>query len=203
MCIRDSTEPGYDVLKAINKDKDRDDKGWSIGDRGRETHWARFALEKPLNVEQEDSTLVVTITCRYSDNEFPIGKFRIYTTDSEAPLKRGLSESIASILSKSEVDRSSIDKSTVLDWVKLQQPEYLQKRFAWITAKRPVPADPKMEALKASLAKAELQVPIDPSLTQLRRDVRYSAEQAANRRLTAAQDLTWALINNAAFIFNY
>ena len=126
-----------------------------------------------------------------------------YTTDSEAPLKRGLSESIASILSKSEVDRSSIDKSTVLDWVKLQQPEYLQKHFAWITAKRPVPADPKMEALKASLAKAELQVPIDPSLTLLRRDVRYSAEQAANRRLTAAQDLTWALINNAAFIFNY
>ena len=91
----------------------------------------------------------------------------------------------------------------MLDWVKLQQPEYLQKRFAWITATRPVPADPKMEALKASLAKAELQVPIDPSLTQLRRDVRYSAEQAANRRLTAAQDLTWALINNAAFIFNY
>lgn len=201
--VADFTEPGYDVLKAINKDKDRDDKGWSIGDRGGETHWARFALEKPLNVEQEESTLVVTITCRYSDNEFPIGKFRIYTTDSEAPLKRGLSESIASILSKSEVDRSSIDKSTVLDWVKLQQPEYLQKRFAWITAKRPVPADPKMEALKASLAKAELQVPIDPSLTQLRRDVRYSAEQAANRRLTAAQDLTWALINNAAFIFNY
>ena len=201
--VADFTEPGYDVLKAINKDKDRDDKGWSIGDRGGETHWARFALEKPLNVEQEESTLVVTITCRYSDNEFPIGKFRIYTTDSEAPLERGLSESIASILSKPEVDRSSIDKSTVLDWVKLQQPEYLQKRFAWITAKRPVPADPKMEALKASLAKAELQVPIDPSLTQLRRDVRYSAEQAANRRLTAAQDLTWALINNAAFIFNY
>ena len=201
--VADFTEPGYDVLKAINKDKDRDDKGWSIGDRGRETHWARFALEKPLNVEQEESTLVVTITCRYSDNEFPIGKFRIYTTDSEVPLERGLSESIASILSKSEVDRSLIDKSTVMDWVKLQQPEYLQKRFALITAKRPVPADPKMEALKASLAKAELQVPIDPSLIQLRRDVRYSVEQAANRRLTAAQDLTWALINNAAFIFNH
>jgi len=199
----DFTEEGYDVLKAINDDKDRDDKGWSIGDRGRETHWARFALEEALNVDEEGGTLVVTITCRYSDNEFPLGKFRIYTTDSTSPLNRGLPDSIAAILSKPEPDRSLTDISQLTDWVALQQPEYFQKRYAWLTAKRPIPVDSKLEALEAALAKAEEQVPVDPSLIQLRNDVQFSTEQAANRRLTAAQDLTWALINNAAFIFNY
>jgi len=199
----DFTEEGYDVLKAINDDKDRDDKGWSIGDRGRETHWARFALEEGLNVDEEGGTLVVTITCRYSDNEFPLGKFRIYTTDSTSPLNRGLPDSIAAILSKPEPDRSLTDISQLTDWVALQQPEYFQKRYAWLTAKRPIPVDSKLEALEAALAKAEEQVPVDPSLIQLRNDVQFSTEQAANRRLTAAQDLTWALINNAAFIFNY
>ncbi|MCH2388990.1 MAG: hypothetical protein MK240_12385, partial [Opitutales bacterium] len=201
--VADFTEPGYDVLNAINKDKDRDDKGWSIGDRGRETHWARFALDKPLSVESEKGKLVVIITCRYSDNEFPLGKFRIYTTDAKDPLERGLPGSIASILSKPEIEWSPADISSVTDWVKLQEPEYLQKRYAWITAKRPLPTDSAMDELKAALVKAEQQVPVDPTLIQLRNDARFSVEQAANRRLTAAQDLTWALINNAAFIFNH
>lgn len=201
--VADFTEEGYDVLNIINGDKDRDDKGWSIGDRGRETHWARFALSEPLSINGEGGTLVVTITCRYSDNEFPLGKFRLYTTESEAPLEKGLPDSVAAVLQKPEGQRSGQENTVLRDWVKLQTPEYFQKRYAWLTAKRPLPLDPRMESLNAVLAKAEQPVPVDPALVQLRQDVAYSIKQAANRRLTAAQDLTWALINNAAFIFNY
>ena len=59
-----------------------------------------------------------------------------------------------------------------------------------------------MEELKAALVMAERPVTDDPALVGLRADVDQSIQQAANRRLTAAQDLTWALINNAAFLFN-
>jgi hypothetical protein len=43
----------------------------------------------------------------------------------------------------------------------------------------------------------------DSQLVQLRADAKMSTEQLANRRLTAAQDLAWALINSPAFLFNH
>ncbi|MEZ5432247.1 MAG: hypothetical protein R3F31_13945 [Verrucomicrobiales bacterium] len=77
------------------------------------------------------------------------------------------------------------------------------KRAKVVSTKLPLPGDAKLEALKAGLAKAEQPIIEDPVLLRLRRDVAMSTEQSANRRLTAAQDLTWALLNNAAFLFNH
>jgi hypothetical protein len=52
---------------------------------------------------------------------------------------------------------------------------------------------------------AESQKPIilDAKLIQLRRDVELSKAQLTTKRLTAAQDLAWALINSPAFLFNH
>jgi hypothetical protein len=65
-----------------------------------------------------------------------------------------------------------------------------------------VPEDPMLKKLKGVLANAELPVPIDPKLVQLRADAEMSEKQLANKRLTGAQDLAWAIINNPAFLFN-
>ena len=54
-----------------------------------------------------------------------------------------------------------------------------------------------------ALKYAELPIEIDPRLVSYRKDVQMSTLQAKNPRLTAAQDLTWALINNPAFLFNH
>jgi hypothetical protein len=43
---------------------------------------------------------------------------------------------------------------------------------------------------------------LDPKLVQLRKDAAQSKTQLANLRLTGVQDLTWALINTPAFLFN-
>ena len=43
----------------------------------------------------------------------------------------------------------------------------------------------------------------DALLLQLRTDLEQSKSQLANPRLTAVQDLTWALINSPAFLFNH
>ena len=43
----------------------------------------------------------------------------------------------------------------------------------------------------------------DRTLADLEASVKRSAEQLKNRRLSGIQDLAWALINNAAFLFNH
>ncbi len=199
----DYTEDGFSVEKIINGNDTRNDKGWAVGGQERRPHWARIKLAEPLSFDEKGGKVFISIVCRYSDGDYPLGKFRIYSTDAEDPLNLGLPESIAAILSKAPSLHEPEEGATLYTWFKYQQLEYLSKRFDWVKANRPLPKDEKMELLKAALAKAERPAPDDPTLVQVRSDVLHSIEQAVNRRLTAAQDLTWALINNAAFIFNY
>ena len=199
----DYTQDGFSVKNLINGNATRNDKAWGVGGQGRQPHWARIELEEPLRFAEEGGKVYLSVICRYSNGDYPLGKFRIYFTDAADPLNLGLSESIAAILSKAPATLEPEENAALYTWFKYQQPDYLSKRFDWVRAKRPLPQDEKMESLKAALTKAERTVPDAPALVQLRRDVQYSTEQAANRRLTAAQDLAWALINNSAFLFNY
>ena len=201
--VADYTEDGFSVEKIINGNPNRNDKAWAVGGQERRPHWARVKLEEPLRFDEKGGYVHISVICRYSNGDYPLGKFRIYFTDAEDPLKLGLPESIAAILSKAPSSREPEENAALYTWFKHQQPDYLSKRFDWVKAKRPLPKDEKMDKLKSALVKAERPVPEDPALVQLRSDVQYSTEQAANRRLTAAQDLAWALINNSAFLFNY
>ena len=60
-----------------------------------------------------------------------------------------------------------------------------------------------MVALEAALAKAKTPIAIPSSLAKIRQDRDYSTKQLENRRLTAAQDLVWALVNSPSFLFNH
>jgi hypothetical protein len=71
------------------------------------------------------------------------------------------------------------------------------------TATQPLPPDPHLLALAADLADAQKQLADDPALVRLRSDVATSTRQLADKRLTAIQDLAWALINSPAFFFNH
>lgn len=64
-------------------------------------------------------------------------------------------------------------------------------------------ADPNLTALAAELADAEKPVADDPAVVRLRSDLAASTKQLSDRRLTATQDLGWALVNSPAFFFNH
>ena len=66
----------------------------------------------------------------------------------------------------------------------------------------PLPIDPKLKAIRERLDYVSRPVPEDPKLVSLRADAAASEKQLQNKRLTAAQDLAWALINSPAFLFN-
>jgi WD40 repeat protein len=199
----DHNHAEFDVKNAINGNLERNDKAWAAGSKTRRPHWARFKLEKPLTFDDKGGELTVKIVCRYSDGNSPLGRFRIWTTNSPDPLELGLPAQIAGILSQAPALRSNEQDALVTTWFRDQQVDYLAKRFEWVKQARPLPPDGKMQQLEFAVTRAERPVKDDPALIQLRSDVKHSIEQSVNRRLTAAQDLTWALINNAEFLFNH
>ena len=81
--------------------------------------------------------------------------------------------------------------------------DYQSQKKALAAAKTPLPADPQLLALEAKHMDTQKPIVLDPKLIQPRRDSDLSAKQLTNKRLTAAQDLAWALINSPAFLFNH
>ena len=76
-------------------------------------------------------------------------------------------------------------------------------RAALAEARKPVPPDPTLVQLEQRKKNLSVATADDPALVQLRKDFAESTKQLGNVRLTAAEDLAWALINSPAFLFNH
>jgi hypothetical protein len=81
------------------------------------------------------------------------------------------------------------------------QPLNTRKTAPAIAALLAVPAPQRTAAQRAELATAFRL--LDARWTALSQTVAAVAQQQENARLTGAQDLTWALINSSAFLFNH
>ena len=69
-------------------------------------------------------------------------------------------------------------------------------------AKQPLKIDPEIVRVREKLKRVGRPIPTDAILTRLEVDFSQSGKQLANQRLTATQDLAWALINSPSFLFN-
>lgn len=200
--VADVDQKDFSVKNAINGNIDRNDKAWAVGGKERQPHWARFKLEKPLG-DPAGSTFDFSLICHYNDGDYPLGRFRIWVTTSSQPLEIGLPVDVAAIVQTPPAKRSKEQTGALAAYFQGIDLEGLKLSQNLAGEKRPLPGDPQMAGLQTALAHAETAVPEDPALVQLRKDVGMSIEQAARQRLTAAQDLTWALINNPSFLFNH
>lgn len=123
-------------------------------------------------------------------------------TTGAGPTAEGLPADIAEILKTPAAQRNDAQRGRLLAHLRSQQPEMLHRDFAVELARRPLPEDDRQKELELNLARATRPVPVDPVLAQLRQDAELSSRQLAQKRLTATQDLAWALINTPAFLFN-
>jgi WD40 repeat protein len=201
--VADFNQNGFDVKNTINGKLDRSVKGWALaGSNYQMPHRALYQFKEPAAGDSKGAEIVVGVICRYSQGDYPIGRFRVwYTTDAD-PLNFGLPATIAAAAQTAPSARNKVEQESLAAFIRENDEELLKKKFAHLKEKRPLPADQTMESLKAALKQAELPIKEDSGLLQLRQDISYSTEQAANRRLTAAQDLAWALINSPSFLFN-
>ncbi|MEE3219325.1 MAG: hypothetical protein VX257_03635, partial [Planctomycetota bacterium] len=140
----------------------------------------------------------------FADGKHAIGRLRISVTKSPRPIRLdGLPKNITDILAVAGGQRTDKQKGDLLNYYRGIDAELKNLQTAVVEAKKPRTMDPKLKELRNLVTAAEQPLPVDPRLGQLRADVETSKKQLENARLIGAQDLTWALINNPAFLFNH
>jgi hypothetical protein len=140
---------------------------------------------------------------QFNGKKFGLGKFRISVTNDAPPFNVGVPEAIFAILQVPVQERSNAQQAALFTHFRDQDIAWIKQVAALADAKKKRPKDTKLTELENVLAKTEQPLPPDPKLVSLKRAVKLSAEQLKNARLTAAQDVAWALINSPAFLFNH
>jgi len=197
----DFAQDNYTIETAIDGKKPNSGNGWATSPRVGEDRFATFELETPLEFE-EGVVLHFTMDQLYQDNTHSIGKFRVSVTGDKPPVDFGHPNNIVEIVRTAADQRTEEQSKQLLDYFNQRDEELQKKRKALVEAQKPLPVDPKLVELQNELKDRQKPLPVDPQLARLERAVKLSDSQQQNSRLTVAQDLTWALINSPAFLFN-
>jgi len=199
--LADFSQVGLDINKAIDGDPNQPGSGWALYPATGVTHWATFETNEPVGFER-GTILTIRLHQNYAPS-FQLGHFRLSVTRLPRPVGLGLPEDLRAILTTLPDVRTEAQKKTLLSYFRAIDPELRQRIQNLNASKAPLPMDTKLKELREQVESANRDLPVDSRLAQLRRDVEMSVRQAAARRLTAAQDIAWALINSPAFLFNH
>ncbi len=166
------------------------------------THWATLTTKEPIDFE---SGALITIVIHQMHNaaNHRLGRFRFSLAIDQGEIDLGLPEEFSATSVVAEAARTAESLKSLLSYLRVSDKVWLDAQAAIAAAKQPLPADEPLTALRAQITALEVVTPEDSKLVQLRADVEASKQQVNNRRLTLAQDLTWALINSPAFLFNH
>lgn len=200
--IADFSQVNFEVAKAIDGKKGDPNNGWALSSQFGVPHYAAFQLEKPLGDAEKGVRLRIEMN-QPRDGAFEIARFRLWITTSNNPLNIGLPLPVAEALKKPAAARSKEEQSAIAAYWNEKDPELLKRRLTAGKAALPLPTDPGILERRTAITKAEEPIRLDPRLVQIRQDAEQSKAQLANKRLTGIQDLTWALINTPAFLFNH
>jgi len=111
--------------------------------------------------------------------------------------------SVQATLATAGDQRSAAQQAELLAYFAERDATLREHKKSVAEAKNKRPIDPKLKQLRAKLARVEKPLSADPKLKQLERALHLSDQQLKHRRVTAVQDVAWALINNPAFLFNH
>ncbi len=198
----DFSQTSFEVAKAIDGKKGDGNNGWAVSNQFGVPHYAAFQFEKPIGDAQKGMRLRLELNQPRPGN-FSIARFRVWISTSNNPTSAGLPATVVEALKKPAGSRAKEDEEMLADYWKEHDPELSKLRLSAGKLALPLPTDQGILDRRAAVARTEEPIKLDAKLVQLRQDAVQSKAQAANKRLTGAQDLAWALINTPAFLFNH
>ncbi|MEZ5325557.1 MAG: DUF1549 domain-containing protein [Verrucomicrobiales bacterium] len=194
------SQGNFAVETAIDGKMDGANNGWAIAPKLGENHTATFEVKEPLTSDK-GVRLRFVLHQQYDGKKWTLGKFRISATDAASP-NFGIAADLADAAATPSGKRTIEQTVALFQHINQYDPELPKLRMAIAEAEKPIAPDPRLAQLKANLEEFSKPLAPDPKLVRLESDVKLSKEQLANRRLTGAQDLAWALINTPSFLFN-
>lgn len=196
------SQASYAVQTAIDGDAVTNaNNGWAIAPQVGRDQTAAFSLKDPLT-GVKNRLIEIVIYQNLIGGQHSLGKFRLSVTGGP-PLDFGLPPNVAAVIAKDAKTRTDADRQVLLAELRKEDKGFAKLQAALMAAQQPAGEDTHMKQLEAQLASAQQPIPMDGKLQQLRRAVELSEEQLKNKRLTVAQDVVWALINNPAFLYNH
>lgn len=197
----DYLQDGF-TIEATFDGNNRNQGGWAVAGATGADHWATFQLKKPI--ENPDGCVIrFQIHQFHNAADHQLGKFRISATTDAGDIPLDLPETLRAIVSTPEANRDDAAKQRLIDYIGKTDPEKAKAEAALAAAKAPVPRDAETVRLEKRRDSLSEPTPDDPRIVRLRSDFQQSKQQLEHLRLTAAEDLTWALINSPAFLFNH
>ena len=199
--MADFLQGGFAIAQTFNGQK-RNQQGWAVAGATGVDHWATYKLKAPI---QNEGGTILTFKMHQFHNaaEHTLGRFRISATTATGDIPLGQPESFAAVLATKKEHRSDEDNALLAAYVGATDAEIRKANEGLANANKPVPPDSKLVSLEERKKLLSNPTPDDPQLVQLRVDVEQSTKQLQNIQLTAVEDLTWALINSPAFLFNH
>jgi len=193
----DFEQTNFVVTEALKKGNR--DRGWAVSPQGGFRHEATFEFAKPV-ANDGGSQFTIVMTSNFQNGKYNPGRFRLWVTTSPT-VRFGTPATVAAALKAAK--RTPEQNALLTQHFLNQFKDYQMQKKVLANARRPLPVDEQLVALETKHTDMQKPIQIDPKLVQLRRDAGLSQTQLGNKRLTAAQDLAWALINSPAFLFNH
>ncbi|MAT16874.1 MAG: hypothetical protein CMJ46_16565 [Planctomyces sp.] len=198
--VADAVQGGFDPNQMLDGKPD-DQLGWAIHPYGTTAHWVTLETKDAIG-HGEGSLIQFKFHQNHNAENHRLGRFRISLTTDAKPIGLSVTEELDAIVSLAPEQRSEEQQNALVGYYKLSQSDITRRQNEIAEAKKPLPEDPGVTERKKTIELVSKPVPLDGKLARLREDVQMSAEQQKTKRLTVAQDLAWALINNPSFLFN-
>jgi len=199
--LADFSQDNLEIAKAIDGSLNDAANGWGVSPATGVIHWATFETAEPIG-GAGGTVLTFKLHHKFGD-AWTLGRFRLSVTRGSKPIGLSLPEDFRAVLANAPEVRTESQKNLLITYFRAIDAELRNKINAVNASKAPLPIDPRLKELRDQLEFAQRPVGPDRALVALRRDLEISVQQDATRRLTAAQDIAWALINSPAFLFNH